>query len=353
MDILSYPRNLAETTYRTLGLEKVVKDRLRAIAGGVEPTVGWLQYQPTKWESTSNLDELVSKKRLPMYITTTWRAPDPDNPEKNLHLAGGIWIDIDQTDIADAVLALKDLVSKLVALDIPLECCSLFASGGKGFHIFIPLGLLHPGGIDRVGVQTARHFPYICREFVMGIVVDGVDLTIYSKGKGHQIRQVAVQRDNGAYKVPVGWNAWLGLNAESYKELCSQPRPWIEPVPVQGLAVGAAVAWECAGHTVVRTAVKAANRPTATTTRQQEADRPKIIKLLRGINADALDYADWLRVGAVLKRWGAPDALDLWKAFSKTDGKRYRPGVCESKWPGLTGAGVGTLVVIARAGGRP
>lgn len=340
------------SNYRTLGLESWVQLRLAELTGQA-PTVGYVQFGMQAWASADDLEHLVSKKRPPMYITTTWRAPDPDKPEKNLHLAGGVWIDIDAENIMLAVKALGKTVRQLLALGIPLECCSLFASGGKGFHIFIPLGLMQPG---TAGIQTARHFPQICRDFIMGIVVDGMDMGIYSGGQGRILRQVAVQRENGAYKVPLAWSDWQGLTADSYKELCSQARPWIEPAPVQGLATGASVAWSAAGQSIVKAAAKRAALPGATSTQQQEVDRPKIIKLLRSIDPSSLDYRDWLRVGAALKYWGAPDALDLWVAFSMGDMKRYKPDVCRSKWDGL-GYGdkpvtIGTLVVMARKGGR-
>lgn len=341
---------LTVKNYFVLGLDTWTQRRLAELSGA-SPTVGYVQYGMRAWDSTDDIEHLVSKKRPPMFITTTWRAPDPDNPDKNLHLAGGVWIDIDAPDIAMAVVALGKTVGKLLGLGIPLECCSLFASGGKGFHIFIPLDLLQPG---TAGIQTARHFPRICWEFIMEMVVDGMDMSLYSGGKGHLIRQVAVQRENGAYKVPLAWSDWQGLTSDSYRELCSVARPWIEPAPVLGLATGASVAWNAAGYNIVKAAAKRPARPVVTSTKQQSVDRPKIIKLLRAIDPTGLDYRDWLRVGAVLKTWGAPDALELWEAFSKGDTKRYKVGVCESKWDTLTAgmAGIGTLVMMAKKGGR-
>lgn len=286
-----------------------------------------------------------------MFTTTTWRAPDPDDPEKVMHLGDGIWIDLDARKdrgetLADAVVALRLTANKLRQLDIPLECCSVFATGSKGFHIFMPLELLLPGGVAKADIQTARTFPRICRELVINeSVTDQTDLSLYCGGKGHLIRQVNVKRDNGAFKVPVAWSEALQLDQAGYAALCGAPRPWIEPAPVTGAVPMAATAWAFAKEK----ANKQAPRPRpAMTPRQQEVERPKILGLLRKIDPAGLDYRDWLRVGCALRTWGTDDALDLWIAFSQQDRKRYRPGTCESRWDGLTpgAVGIGTLVLL-------
>jgi len=42
-----------------------------------------------------------------MFTTTTWRAPDPDNPTLMLHLADGLWIDLEKATAELANLMLR------------------------------------------------------------------------------------------------------------------------------------------------------------------------------------------------------------------------------------------------------
>lgn len=69
------------SNYCVLDLESWVQRRLADLTGQA-PTLGYVQFGMQAWASTDDLEHLVSKKRPPMYITTTWRAPDPDRPER-------------------------------------------------------------------------------------------------------------------------------------------------------------------------------------------------------------------------------------------------------------------------------
>jgi len=331
------------------GLGDDARQRLATLTGAT-PAASWLwSDEKTPWETLTEIDTIARRKRPPMFTTTTWRAPDPDNPTLMLHLADGLWIDLDAQDITDAVKALKTTANKMQALKIPLQCCSLFASGGKGFHIFIPLALIQPRGAQGVDIATVRIFPRLCKDFVFdGLITDSTDMSLYCERTGHLIRNANVQRNNGAYKVPCTWQEALTLTAESYRVLCSKARPAPEIEPVQEISLPAAMLWD-----KLKSRVKPPRPAPKTNPKQQEADRPKILKLLRAIDPASLDYRDWLRVGAALKTWGAHDALALWGIFSSLDKKRFRPGVCESKWDGLTPGtvGIGTLVMLAKNGG--
>lgn len=342
-------------TFQVLGLNSDVKARLQQIAG-TEPTVGWLQYDPDKWNATNDLEGLAGKKRPPMYITTTWRAPDPNNPESYLHLAGGIWIDIDarkgtSDTILDAVAALDLTTKRLQKLEITLGCCNLFASGGKGFHVYLPIDLFTKLG--DVGSLTARYFQRVSKRFVeSALKTDLTDMSIYSGGQGRMFRQAGVERPNGLFKVPLSWDEWRGMTPDTYVKTCSKPRTWLEAAPITATSRPAMIRWREACSAVREADKPKAPMPKASSV-EQEAERPKILKLLRAIDPASLDYRDWLRVGAALKTWGAHDALALWVAFSQQDGKRFKEGVCESKWGGLARgrAGIGSLVYLATNGG--
>jgi hypothetical protein len=293
----------------------------------------------TSWNSTRNIKRLIDER--PMFTTTTWRAPDPGNPERTLHWSSGIWIDLDASEIEIAVAALNQTRTKLDELGIPPECCNLFATGSKGFHVYIPMVAITPG---RASIETLRIFPRLCKEFVAReLMTEQTDMSLYCSGQGHLIRQANVLRSNGAFKVPVSWSAAAKVDSTSYKALCSAPRPWVDPTPAT-TSLRAATAWsEIASKAPKPITRKAPNR-------DPEAERGKVVSCLRKIDPASLDYADWLRVGCALKSWGAHDALELWEIFSKLDRKRYDPRACAARWEGLSvgSVGIGTLAMLAK-----
>jgi len=207
------------------------------------------------WLSTGDPASIKSRT---MYVTSTWSVLDTDNSGGRLHLADGLWRDIDaRKDYGEtathAVKALSSTVTMMQRLAIQPEQCSHFASGGKGFHVFTPVTLLMPNGVASAGIATARIWHHLCRTFVFDNLFTALtDLNIYSGGKGRLFRQPNVQRDSGLYKVPLRSDEWQGLDVASYTEICSAPRPTIEPVSVSGIAPTAAGTWACALRKMVK-----------------------------------------------------------------------------------------------------
>lgn len=355
-DSTGLPQAKIHNIFNPLGLGDAVRDRLRELSGH-EPLLSYnCNRDPqSTWLDSAHLESLRSI--LPKFITTTWRAPDPAQAGKWLHLADGLWIDIDyKPDLDRAVKALNQTVEHLQRLDIPIGCCSLFASGGKGFHVFVPLALIVPVEVDKWDIATARYFTLLCREFVYQIATEYTDMGIYSGGRGRLIRQAGARRTNGAYKVPLAWSEGLTLNADKYTEICSERRAPIQPDPVNGYAEGAAKVWVKAYKEFTRKKPVAMRKTSGTKLDAQGypagAERKRIVDALTAcIPLDS--YDDWLRIGMALKSTGARDALDLWIAFSKAQGRKFKPGLCESKWEGFgTGVGIATLFYLAKNGGQ-
>ena len=349
---------------QTLGIGEDVRRKLAQLSGTV-PVLHWMPSDAKEtWREANDIETLRKRRRAPMFITSTWGAPDsasPDDLTKRWHLAGGLWLDIDVKDkehqtIDDAVKALNRTVAKLRGLGIPLGCCSLFASGGKGFHVFIPLALMVSGGVHGCDALTARLFPRICKAFVMdNLLVELTDIGIYNGSRGRMFRQADVLRENGAYKVPLTWSEGLALTVESYRAACSAPRATVQADPVQGLAAGAAIGWLKARKEATPRRVTMPARASVNLDRHgylTTTERTRIVGYLKACRGHT-DYADWIRIGAALKSTGARDAFNLFDAFSKGHPK-YRHEECVSKWGSLTAgvAGVGTLVHIAKNVGR-
>lgn len=339
-----------------LGLTEAVRQRLGELSGWL-PDVGWLQTDhKTEWRVTQDVAKLL--RRPPMFITTTWRAPDPSNEGSyrgSMHLSDVVWLDLDdRSDIRGAFGDLAKVAELIQKLGIPLGCCSLFASGGKGFHIAIPLDAICPRGLQGFSADMARVFPYICREFVMQSLITGsTDMSLYCGGNGKLLRRENIQRDNGAYKVPITWAEGLALDADAYRVVCSEPRPAVAAEPVKGVSIMAASAWLTACKAVTKARNKAGpmsgtssviltssgTLPTTERLRIERALRP----------CTDVPYDQWIVIGAALKGTGASDALELWIEFSKGH-PGFKRSDCENRWPGLRGCGLGALFKIARGG---
>lgn len=276
------------------------------------------------WSSTADLAGLAARR--PMFITTTARSRDPQaDPEVSdssafVHLADGLWLDIDAKSehgqtIGDAIAATRRTANKLQALGIDRNQCSLFASGGKGFHVYAPLALLQVG----FSLELARGWRDACLAFVRGnLVTDLTDLSLYCHGNGKLIRQANVQRSNGRFKVPMTWQELDVLDAGDYTPLCSRPRPHIEPATVNGIAPAAARAWD----EVQRAARTQARRPAparrAAPLSAKDGQRIKaaLKRIAPVVKATLLPYEEWLMVGRALKASGAANARELWENLS-------------------------------------
>ena len=78
-------------------------------------------------------------------------------------------------------------------------------------------------------------------------------------------------------------------------------------------------------------------------------------ELLRQINPAALEYDQWLKVGAAIKHEGG--SVELWDSWSRSD-RRYRNGDCINRWQGLgNGAAPVTIATLVQycveQGGTP
>ena len=306
------------------------------------------------WHPVNDIEQVP---RRAQFLTNTWsvEVATPQGLER-VHMASGIWLDIDSLNIDQAVASLGALARKLQALGVELSQSPLYATGGRGFHVLIPLTLLSAAGLEGIGLPTALLWPRACYAFVESLSVSDVDMNIYSGKKGRMWRRAGLKRSNGLHKVPVCWASALQLDGNGYEALCSEPRPELETV-VASLAPGAAAAWKLAlGETLKRQqaaglAQRSHRAVVGSNGRLFPQERQRIEAALKTL--PELEYGDWLRVGCALKSTGDPDALDLWETYSKKFGK-YQDGECASRWPGLSNSQVrlGTLFHIAREHAR-
>lgn len=132
--------------------------------------------------------------------------------------AGPWYLDIDHEDIGESISALRALLDNLQATGLDLEAVRLFATGKKGFHIEVPVAcfMSAPGAVDNL--------PRIYKAMAIEIFVDGLDLRVFSGGRGRLWRVPNVLRENDAYKVPITLDEARSMTREAYAELVSSPR---------------------------------------------------------------------------------------------------------------------------------
>lgn len=132
----------------------------------------------------------------------------------------------------------KAFLTKLEDLDINLNQVELYATGGRGFHALVPQKVFlpkpPPGGMV--------FLPQIYKEmaFSKEILVNTLDLSIYSGRRGRMLRAPNVKRQNGRFKVSISPEEAKAMTVERYLELTSAPRapvPLDEPTLSSGMAV--------------------------------------------------------------------------------------------------------------------
>lgn len=176
------------------------------------------------WKSvkdTPQARETLAKKQVDMVAMLAISTTDPDADYERLNYRGDLYFDIDtdaDTDLSVSITSVKTLVKKLREKGV--HEVQVYLSGKKGFHVIVPsetFNLSTSSGI--------KWLPYIYGEMAESYFsVEGLDMSVYSGGKGRLWRQANVKRkDNGKYKVPIHVNDLYELTVERYQELCSQP----------------------------------------------------------------------------------------------------------------------------------
>jgi len=144
-----------------------------------------------------------------------------------MRYSGPMYCDWDAQDIESAITNFHKFLVNLEDNGVNLKCLRLYATGGRGFHLEIPPQVFMPK-VPKTGVVA---LPYVYREMAMEMVVDTLDLRVYTGRRGRMWRTCGVKRANGAYKVPLTLDEALAITLESYQTLCAEPRSEPEREP--------------------------------------------------------------------------------------------------------------------------
>ena len=162
--------------------------------------------------------EALAKDQVQMVSMLAISSTDPESEYEALKYRGDLYFDIDNEDLEISISSTLELVNKLE--DVGVHDIVIYLSGKKGFHVTVP---------NKVFLTSAtagiKWLPYIYgRLAVTNFAVEGLDLNVYSGGRGRLWRQPNVKRvDNGQYKVPITKRDLETLTVESYRELASKP----------------------------------------------------------------------------------------------------------------------------------
>lgn len=175
-------------------------------------------------EALSEHREKIVKEKRPAFVTVLDAHSSPEEgwdreQYAGMKYSGPFYVDFD-AETADATIPqFQKFLAALSDMGVNLRSLRLYATGGRGFHIEIPQAVFM-AKVPRTGVTA---LPYLYREMAMQMVVDTLDLRVYTGRKGRMWRTPGVERSNGKFKVPILVEDCNMMTAELYEQLCAQP----------------------------------------------------------------------------------------------------------------------------------
>lgn len=125
-----------------------------------------------------------------------------------------------------------ELLQKLEKLDLKSESASIYATGGKGFHITVPQACF----LEKVSPRGYLSLPLIYKTMAFELSVASMDFRVYTARRGRMFRMPNIKRENGLYKVQISLKELKHIASlprpeaeEAYKLICSEPRAEFEP----------------------------------------------------------------------------------------------------------------------------
>lgn len=144
----------------------------------------------------------------------------------SMKYSGPLYMDWDsKDDIAKAAEDMKTTLARLVdEYKVDPTAMAIYATGGKGFHLEIPMEVFCPNGTPKTGVTL---LPYVYRHMALEFVTPTLDMKVYSARRGRHWRVPNIQRDNGKYKVQISYAEAMTMDLDMYDRLTSEPRALI------------------------------------------------------------------------------------------------------------------------------
>lgn len=177
-----------------------------------------------KWVlEQSSKREQIQQTIKPTFVTVLDLSSVPgDNDWSKVRYKGCLYFDFDADgDLELACESFKSFLLKLVdKLDFDISQARLYLSGGKGMHVEIPQECFMPV----VSPTGTPWLPYVYRAMAEVLIVETLDMRVYTGKRGRMWRTPNVQRESGAYKVSIPLDLAMAITPDLYAELVSAPR---------------------------------------------------------------------------------------------------------------------------------
>ena len=205
---------------------------------------GFFWYQPrpeTAWIPAPASERAnILRTKQPALATALdadndFSAPLTKAEQDRVRYSGDYYADFDSETLESAIVAIRAFLDKLRDHDVNLDQCRVYATGGRGFHLFVPAGCFMRTAPDG-GVPM---LPAIYKAMATELYVDDLDLRVYTAKRGRMLRCANVRRENGAYKVRVSVDEVETMTPALFAELCQAPRP-DDPASAPSIAKGLA-----------------------------------------------------------------------------------------------------------------
>lgn len=194
----------------------------------------YFHYQMRGGEEAWVLDHASHRDRVtatkPVFTTVLDMTVVPaDNDWSKVRYRGPFYADFDAAgDLPHVCQKFSEFLLKLESeKGFDLTQARLYATGGKGFHIEIPAECFQM----KVPAIGTTWLPQTYDHMARAMVVDTMDLRVYSGRRGRMWRTPNVQRESGNYKVPLLLDEALAMDEDVYATLVSEPRTVPPPTP--------------------------------------------------------------------------------------------------------------------------
>ncbi|KAA0888483.1 phage/plasmid primase, P4 family [Pusillimonas sp. ANT_WB101] len=305
-----------------------------------------------KWKYVSERDSANRFEQLhPMFATvlaSTYRKDSEDVSRSDaLSLGHFAYFDFDfDADSIDEVLPkVRQFIGKLTDAGADATALHIYASGGKGFHVMVPLEMFLPNGVWSLGLDDVAGFHQIIKEIAFTLNVDTLDMRVYTSAR--MWRQANVKRVRNTYKVPVAFADLVSMDADRYAEMVSASREDIARCPAKFVpALG--LMWVNA-RDKVRDLLKVRAQRAAAPRREVAAEEiDRYSDALWAIDPDAGGYGDWFSCVAATNDLfdGSDQGFALVDGWSK-QGSKYSYQALLSTWEGLDGNPAGGSAITA------
>lgn len=174
--------------------------------------------------------QLVTSQVRPAFVSVLDLSGIPDDGDwSKTRYRGPLYFDFDADgDIELACEQFKTFLGKLDAqLNFDVTQARIYASGGKGFHIEIPQECF----MTKVSTTGTPWLPYVYRAMAESLVVDTLDMRVYTGKRGRMWRTPGVKRENGNFKVGLTLEDALTVTPELYAQLIKSPTLVPDPSP--------------------------------------------------------------------------------------------------------------------------